>query len=131
MIGKRFFSGSTYEELCSYARVVVDGNMVYLSGTTGMNYETGEMSDDALEQTRQCFRNIEAALAQAGAGKDDLLRIRVFIADRNDFEQVAPLIGEFCRAACPANTTVASPLMEQRMKIEIEVTARKPSGEDE
>ncbi len=104
--------------------------MVYLSGTTGMDYETGEMADDALEQTRQCFRNIETALVQAGASKDDLLRIRVFIADRDDFERVAPLIGEFCRAARPANTTVASPLMEERMKIEIEVTARKSNGED-
>ncbi len=129
MIGKRYYSGSTYEELCGYARVVVDGEMVYLSGTIGMNYETGEIADDAVEQTKQCFRNIEAALAKAGASKDDLLRIRVFIADRDDFEQVAPLIGDFCRAARPANTTVASPLMEERMKIEIEVTARRLAGE--
>ncbi len=127
MIGERHYSGSTYEELCGYARVVVDGDMVYVSGTVGMNYETGEMSADVAEQTKQCCRNIEAALAKAGASKDDLLRIRVFIADREDFKNVAPLIGEFCRAARPANTTVASPLMEARMKIEIEVTARKPA----
>ncbi len=128
MIGERHYSGSTYEELCGYARVVVDGDMVYLSGTIGMNYETGEMADDVVEQTKQCFRNIEAALAKAGASKDDLLRIRVFLADRDDFEQVAPLIGDFCRNARPANTSIASPLLEARMKIEIEVTAKKSNA---
>ena len=125
MIGERYYSDSTYEELCGYARVVVDGDMVYLSGTIGMNYETGEMADDVVEQTKQCFRNIDAALAKAGASKDDLLRIRIFLADRDDFEQVAPLIGDFCRNARPANTSIASPLLEARMKIEIEVTAKK------
>ena len=128
MIGERHYSGSTYEELCGYARVVVDGDMVYLSGTIGMNYETGEMADDVVEQTKQCFRNIEAALAKAGASKDDLLRIRVFLTDRDDFEQVAPLIGDFCRNARPANTSIASPLLEARMKIEIEVTAKKSTA---
>lgn len=130
MIGERHYSGSTYEELCGYARVVVDGDMVYVSGTVGMDYETGEMSDDVVEQTKQCLRNIETALAKASASKNDLLRIRVFIADRADFDLVAPIIGDFCRAARPANTTVASPLMEARMKIEIEVTARKSAGAD-
>ena len=130
MIGTRHYSGSTYEELCGYARVVVDGDMVYVSGTTGMNYETGEMAADVIEQTKQCLRNIESALTKASASKENLLRCRVFIADRDDFEQVAPLIGDFCRAARPANTTVASPLMEERMKIEIEVMARKSDGED-
>ena len=125
MIGERHYSGSTYEELCGYARVVVDGNMVYLSGTIGMNYETGEMAVDVVEQTKQCFLNIEGALAKAGASKDDLLRIRIFLADRDDFEKVAPLIGDFCRNARPANTSIASPLIEARMKIEIEVTAKK------
>ena len=130
MIGERHYSGSTYEELCGYARVVVDGDMVYVSGTVGMDYETGEMSDDVVEQTKQCLRNIETALAKASVSKNDLLRIRVFIADRADFDLVAPIIGDFCRAARPANTTVASPLMEARMKIEIEVTARKSAGAD-
>ena len=130
MIGERHYSGSTYEELCGYARVVVDGDMVYVSGTVGMDYETGEMSDDVVEQTKQCLRNIETALAKASASKNDLLRIRVFIADRANFDLVAPIIGDFCRAARPANTTVASPLMEARMKIEIEVTARKSAGAD-
>ncbi len=125
MIGERYYSGSTYEELCGYARVVVDDDMIYLSGTIGMDYETGEISADVVEQTKQCFQNIESALAKVGSRKEDLLRIRVFLADRADFKRVAPLIGDFCREARPANTSVASPLLEPRMKIEIEVTAKK------
>lgn len=128
MNGERHYSGSTYEELCGYARVVVDGDMIYVSGTVGMNYETGQMADNVIEQTKQCFHNIEVALEKAGASRGNLLRIRVYISNRADFKKVAPLIGDFCRDARPANTTISAPLMDERMKIEIEVTARKPDG---
>lgn len=128
MRGTRIGSGSTFEERAGYARAVVDGDMVYVSGTTGFDYPTGAISDDVVAQTEQCFRNIAAALAQAGASLADLLRIRVILADARDFDSVVDIIGRHCRAARPANTTIVAGLIDPRMKIEIEVTARRDPG---
>jgi len=118
-------SGSTFEEMAGYSRAVVDGDWVFVSGTTGFDYATGIISPDAVEQTEQCFRNIDKALAQAGSGAAEAVRIRVYLAERSDFERVVPAIGRWCRAARPANTTVVTPLIDPRMKIEIEITAKK------
>ncbi len=118
-------SGSSFEALASYSRAVVDGDWVFVSGTTGFDYKAGTISPDVAEQTRQTFRNIGAALDEAGSGFADLVRIRVFLADPADFAVVAPIVGEFCRPSKPANTTVVAPLIDPRMKIEIEATAKK------
>ncbi len=126
MSGRRLISsGSAFEKLAGYSRAVVDGDWVFVSGTTGFDYASGEISPDVAEQTRQTFRNIEAALAQADAGLADVVRIRVFLAERDDFATVAPIVGEHLKDVRPANTTVVAPLVDSRMKIEIEVTARK------
>ena len=124
----RISSGSEFEELAGYSRAVVDGDMVYVSGTTGCDYASMTISDDVVEQAEQCLRNIEWALAEAGSNAGELLRIRVFLADGREFERVALVIGRFCRDARPANTTVLASLVDPRMKIEIEVTARKGAG---
>lgn len=126
MTRRRISSGSPFEELAGYSRAVVDGDMVYVSGTTGFDYATMQIAEDPVEQTEQCFRNIAAALGQADAGLADVLRIRIFIADAADFERIAPVVGRHCRAARPANTTVVAALLDPRMKIEIEVTAKIP-----
>jgi enamine deaminase RidA (YjgF/YER057c/UK114 family) len=118
-------SGSTFEEMAGYSRAVVDGDWVFVSGTTGFDYAAGTISPDAIEQTEQCFRNIDKALAEAGSGAAEAVRIRVYLAERSDFERVVPAIGRWCRAARPANTTVVTPLIDSRMKIEIEITAKK------
>jgi enamine deaminase RidA (YjgF/YER057c/UK114 family) len=122
---QRISSGSSFEDLAGYSRAVVDGDWVFVSGTTGFDYRAGTISEDIAEQTRQCFRNIGAALEQAGSGFADLVRIRIFLADAADFATVAPIVGEHCRVSRPANTTVVTPLIDPRMKIEIEVTAKK------
>ncbi|NIR32493.1 MAG: RidA family protein [Gammaproteobacteria bacterium] len=121
---RRIFSGSPFEEVAGYARAVVDGDYVLVSGTTGFDYATMTIPEDAGMQAEQCFRNIEKALTEAGAGLGDLVRIRVYLASREDFDVVAPVVGRHCRAARPANTTVVAPLVDPRMKVEIEVTAR-------
>ena len=123
---RRISSGSPFEALAGYSRAVVDGDMVYVSGTTGFEYATMAISQDPVEQAEQCFRNIAAALGEAGASLADLLRIRIFLADAADFERIAPVIGRHCRDAGPANTTVVAALLDPRMKIEIEVTAKIP-----
>ncbi len=128
MTRRRISSGSSFEELASYSRAVVDGEWVFVSGTTGFDYAAGTISGDVVEQTEQTFRNIEAALAEAGAEMADVVRIRVFVADPADFEKIAPIIGRHCREARPANTTIVASLVDSRMKVEIEVTARKRGG---
>ncbi|MEZ5667028.1 MAG: RidA family protein [Alphaproteobacteria bacterium] len=131
MRGSRISSGSHFEELAGYARAVVDGEWVMVSGTTGFDYATGAISDDVGAQTEQCFRNIAAALDQAGCTLADLLRIRIYLADAADFDVVAPIVGRHCRAARPANTTLVAGMVDPRMRVEIEVTARRnpPAGD--
>jgi enamine deaminase RidA (YjgF/YER057c/UK114 family) len=116
-------SGSSFEAVAGYSRAVVDGDWVFVSGTTGFDYRAKTISDDVVEQTRQCFRNIAAALAEAGSSLDDVVRVRAFLVSRNDFDKVAPLFGEHLGRARPANTTVIAELIDPRMKIKIEVTA--------
>jgi enamine deaminase RidA (YjgF/YER057c/UK114 family) len=122
---QRISSGSSFEELAGYSRAIVDGDWVFVSGTTGFDYKAGTISADVVEQTHQCFRNIEWALGQAKAKLKDMVRIQIHLTDAADFTRIAPLIGQYCREARPANTTVISQLIDPRMKIEIEVTARR------
>ncbi len=122
-------TGSSFEELAGYSRAVVDGEWVFVSGCTGFDYAAGTIADDVVEQTRQTFRNIESALAKARASVADVVRVRVFLDSRDDFTKVAPVLGAYFRDIRPANTTVIAPLVDARMKVEIEVTARKrPPG---
>jgi len=125
MTRRRISSGSSFEALASYSRAVVDGDWVFVSGTTGFDYAAGTIADDPVEQAEQCFRNIAAALAEAGSSLAEAVRIRVYLADGADFEHIAPVIGRHMRDALPANTTVIAPLVDPRMKVEIEITAKR------
>jgi enamine deaminase RidA (YjgF/YER057c/UK114 family) len=118
-------SGSEFEKVAGYSRAVVDGKWVFVSGTTGFDYAAGTISDDVVEQTHQTFRNIQAALERAGAGFANVVRIRVYLSDARDFPRVAPVLGEYLGDVRPANTTVVCQLIDPRMKIEIEVTAKR------
>ncbi|HYD66981.1 RidA family protein [Azospirillum sp.] len=122
---KLISSGSTFEKVAGYSRAVVNGKWVFVSGTTGFDYAAGTISDDVVEQAHQTFRNIRAALEQAKASLADVVRVRVYLTSAADFERVAPILGEYLGEARPANTTVVCPLIDPRMKIEIEVTARR------
>ncbi len=124
---RRIFSGTTYEDLAGYARAVVDGDWVHVSGTTGIDPADGSIPEGVVAQTHQIFRNIEWALGEAGSSLADVVRIRVYLDNRDDFAAVAPIIGDYMRAVRPANTTVVAALCDARMKIEIEVTAHKAS----
>jgi enamine deaminase RidA (YjgF/YER057c/UK114 family) len=119
-------SGSSFEALAGYSRAVVDGDMVYVSGTTGFDYATMTISDDAVTQTRQCFANIARALEQAGSSLDDVVRVRYLLTDAALFTPLAPLFGEYFARSRPAATAMIVGLIDPRMKIEIEVTARLP-----
>lgn len=121
---KRISSGSSFEQLAGYSRALVDGEWIFVSGTTGYDYATMTIAGDIETQTRKAFQNIGSALEQAGASLDDVVRVRYFLTDRADFERVAPLFGEYLGNARPAATAVVCALVDPSMKIEIEVTAR-------
>lgn len=126
---RAILSGSTFEEQIGYARAVVDGDRVYVSGTTGFDYTTMTIADDVVEQTAQCLRNIAAALEQAGCTFTDVLRVRYLLPSADDFEPCWPLLREAFGAARPAATMQVCGLSDPRMRIEIEVDARRGSGE--
>lgn len=121
---QRISSGSEFEKLAGYSRAVVDDRYVHVSGTTGFDYATMTISEDVVEQTHQAFRNVSNALSKAGCTLDHVVRIRCYLADRADFEKVAPILGQYLGRARPANTTIVAQLVDPRMRIEIEVTAR-------
>ena len=118
-------SGSSFETLAGYSRAVVDGDWIFVSGTTGFDYRDMSIVDDAVQQTHQCFTNISAALAQAGATLDDVVRVHYLLTDASLFDHVAPVFGQYFARARPAATAMVVSLIDPRMKIEIEVTARQ------
>ncbi len=118
-------SGSPFEAKMGYSRAVVDGEWVFVSGTTGFNYETMTISEDAAEQAEQCFLNIQKALAQADASLADVVRVRYIFPDAADFEPCLPVMGKYMGEVRPAATLIIAGLVDQKMKIEVEVTARK------
>ena len=129
MSGVRHISwGSSFEALAGYSRAVVDGDWIHVSGTTGFDYSDMSIVDDAVQQTHQCFRNISAALAQAGTSLDDVIRVRYLLSDASIFDRVAPIFGHYFARARPAATAMVVGLIDPRMKIEIEVTARRSAA---
>jgi reactive intermediate/imine deaminase len=119
-------SGSSFEALAGFSRAVADGDHVYVSGTTGFDYSTMTIDSDIVSQTHQCFRNINAALGEAGCSLADVVRVRYYLTDAASFEHLAPIFGQYFAQARPAATAIVCGLVDARMKIEIEVTARLP-----
>ena len=117
-------SGSSFERDIGYSRAVVDGEWVFVSGTTGFDYTSMTISSDVVEQTEQCFRNIQSALAEAGASLEDVVRVRYILPNAADFQSCWPVLRKFFGAVRPAATMIAAGLADPRMRIEIEVTAR-------
>jgi enamine deaminase RidA (YjgF/YER057c/UK114 family) len=125
---KLISSGSTFERIAGYSRAVVDGDWVFVAGTTGYDYSTMTIAPDVVSQTRQTFRNIDQALAQAGCTLNDVVRVHYYLTDQAYFKQVAPIFGEFLGEARPAATAIVCRLVDDAIKIEIEVTARRPGA---
>ncbi|MFF1836705.1 RidA family protein [Streptomyces sp. NPDC058231] len=122
---RAILGGSTFEEQIGYARAVIDGDWVHVSGTTGFDYTTMTISDDVVEQAEQCLRNIEAALAEAKCTFADVVRVRYLLPDRVDFEPCWPVLRRCFGEVRPAATMLVCGLADPRMKIEIEVYARR------
>ena len=118
-------SGSSFEAKIGYSRAIVDGDFVFVSGTTGFDYAAGTLADGVEAQCEQTLKNISSALAQAGAGVADIVRVTYILPDRADFEPCWPILNRYFGAVRPAATMLVAGLIDPRMKIEIEVTALK------
>jgi len=116
-------TGSKFEEIGSYSRIVAVDNWIYVSNTAGRNPATKTIPDDALEQTEQVFNNIEAALAAVDSSLADVVMSRVFIQDPADTHKVMEYIGSKFRGINPATTVTCPPLGSTVYKVELEVTA--------
>ncbi len=123
MTKKLISSGSTFEQQIGYSRAVVAGDWVFVSGTTGFDYRTMTISDDVVEQTEQCLKNIEAALQEAGASLRDVVRVTYVLPDGAEFEACWPVLRKYFGEVRPAAMMISAGLADPRMKIEIEVTA--------
>jgi len=118
-------SGSKFEAEIGFSRALVDGDWIFVSGTTGFDYKTMTIADGVAEQTEQCLRNIAAALADAGATMADVVRVRYILPRAEDFPQCYPALRRCFGDIRPAATMIEAGLIDRRILIEIEVTARR------
>ena len=125
MSRKLISTGSEFESKYGYSRAVLDGNFVFVSGTTGYNYQNMTISDSVVEQADQCFINIQQALKEAGSSVEDIVRINYILPNRDDFESCSPVLEKWLGAVRPAATMFEARLIKDEIKIEIQVTAKK------
>jgi len=118
-------SGSKFEADIGYSRAVVDGDMIFVSGTTGYDYATMTLADGVVAQCTQALKNIEAALAEAGSSFADVVRVTYIFPNPADFEPCWPVLRAAFASVRPAATMISAGLASPAMKVEIEVTARK------
>jgi enamine deaminase RidA (YjgF/YER057c/UK114 family) len=125
-------SGSTFEKEVGYSRALVQGDWIFVSGTTGFDYKTMTIADDPVAQTRQAWKNIEKALGEAGgAPLSSIVRVHYYLPRAEDWKVITPVLGEVLGKIRPAATALVCDLVDPRMRIEIEVTAywRQPAWE--
>jgi enamine deaminase RidA (YjgF/YER057c/UK114 family) len=123
-------SGSPFEAQIGYSRAVVQGDWVFVSGTTGFDYRTMQISPDVAEQARQCLAHIAAALHEAGASTADVVRVHYILPEPADFEACWPVLREVFGEVRPAATMMGAKLLDPRMRIEIEATALRRAAAD-
>ena len=121
----RISSDSSFEREIGYSRAVVDRDMVYISGTTGFDYRTMEIAADVVGQVEQCFVNIQEALARAEASISDVVRVRYMLREAAEFEAIWPTLRRVFGDIRPAATMIECGLADPRMRVEIEVVARR------
>ena len=116
-------SGSPFEREFAYSRAVVQGDWCFVAGTTGYDYATMTMPEDAAAQARTALATIAGALAEAGFSLADVVRVQYTITDPAHQQAIAPALREAFAEVRPASTMVVAGLVAPEMKVEIEVTA--------
>jgi enamine deaminase RidA (YjgF/YER057c/UK114 family) len=120
-------TGSSFEQTIGYSRAVVDGDWVFVSGCTGVDYTTMTLADGVVAQAEQAMQNVDAALREAGATIGDVVRVRYILPDRSEFEPCWPVLQRWFGDVRPAATMLMCELLDPEMRIEVEVTARRSS----
>ena len=118
-------SGSKFEAEMAYSRAVVEGDWIFVSGTTGFDYATMEIPDDVARQAEQTLINIKTAMEKAGFGLQHVVRIHYILPNADDFPACWPVLKKYFGDVRPAATMFVADLADRRMKIEIEVTGKK------
>ena len=131
MSRQRITSGSIFEDQIGYSRAVVDGDWIFVSGTTGYDYASMSIAPDVVAQCEQAFRNIETALKQGGGRMEDVVRVTYILPNRNDWPACWPVVKKWLGRTRPAATMFVAELQSSDMLIEIEVTARMRRREGE
>ena len=121
-------SDSKFEAEIGFSRALVDGDWIFVSGTTGYDYKTMTIDDDVVVQIEQCLRNIQSALEQAGSSFRDVVRVRYILPDGDDFPRCWPALQQAFGEVRPAATMIVAGLIDRRIKVEIEVTARRQTA---
>jgi enamine deaminase RidA (YjgF/YER057c/UK114 family) len=121
-------SGSSFEQEIGYSRAVVQGDWIFVSGTTGFDYATMTIAEGVRAQAEQCLKNIESALRQAGSSLSDVVRVTYILPDGDEFAECWPILRKYFGEVRPAATMISAKLLDARMRIEIEVTALRQSG---
>ena len=122
------FSGSTYEDLAGYARATIVDDRLFVSGTVGADFSTGQLAESPTAQTNLALDNIEWALNEANATLADIVRVRVYVPDAEHVMAVSAVMKDRLGFTRPANTTICSPLAVPGAHVEIEVDAIRGSG---
>jgi len=128
-MGRRLVaSGSPYEPVIGFSRAVVDGRHVSVSGTAPVMPDGGDPPPDAYGQTKRVLEIIVAALAEAGAGPEHVVRTRTFLTSADDWEDVGRAHGEVFAQVRPASTMiVVSAFLDPRWVVEMEADALLPA----
>jgi enamine deaminase RidA (YjgF/YER057c/UK114 family) len=122
---KLISSGSSFERDIGYSRAVADGDWVFVSGTTGFDYATMTIAEDVVAQAEQCLKNIAHALSQADATLGDVVRVTYILREAAEFERCWPVLRRWFGEVRPAATMIEARLADPRIRIEIEVTAKR------
>jgi enamine deaminase RidA (YjgF/YER057c/UK114 family) len=119
-------TGSPFEKAFGYSRAVVQDPFVFVAGTTGYDYATMELPEDAADQARNCWRTIDKVLREAGASLADVVRATYYVTDPAHAEPVLRVCGEVLAEIRPASAIlIVAGLLRPEMKVEIEVTAMR------
>ena len=130
MSRKLISSGSSFEREIGYSRAVADGDWVFVSGTTGFDYARMTIAEDVVAQAEQCLKNIAQALAQADASLADVVRVTYILREASEFERCWPVLRHWLGEVRPAATMIEARLADPRIRIEIEVTAKRAARGD-
>jgi enamine deaminase RidA (YjgF/YER057c/UK114 family) len=121
---RRISSGAPWESVAGYSRAVVAGNHVHVSGTVAVMPSGADPPPDAAGQARRCFEIIFAALREAEASPDDVVRTRMYLTRPEDAEEVLRVHGELFGEIRPATAAVVvQALIDPRYVVEIEAEA--------